>query len=177
MKETAKKLYLMQINYGGIPEDAYHFLPPNEQAMLVERKGAFFLKPEHRKRLKVVLTGGVFDVLHIGHIVTLLEAKQHGDVLVVAVAKDHHIRKKGREPVHPLEYRQMMVEALKPVDAALAGFDSPAKMLKLVGPDAIVYGYDQPAFLKPRGVKVIRLEKRINDRKFKTARIMEMLGL
>jgi cytidyltransferase-like protein len=174
---VAKKLYLLQINYGGIPEEAYHFLPRAEREMLVERKGAFFLKPEHRKKLKVVLTGGVFDVLHIGHIVTLAEAKTHGNVLVVAVARDHHIRKKGREPVHPLEYRQMMVEALKPVDAALAGFDSPARMLKLVEPDVIVYGYDQPEFMKPGGVEIVRLEKRINDRKFKTAKIMEILGL
>lgn len=176
MKETAKKLYIMQVNYGGIPEDAYHFLPPEEQGMLAEKGGVFFLKPEHRKKLKVVLTGGVFDILHIGHVVTLLEAKKHGDVLVVAVAKDSHIRKKGREPVHPLEYRQMMVEALKPVDSALAGFGSPKKMLELVQPDVIVYGYDQKEFLKPEGVEIIRLSKRIDDTRFKTAKILEELG-
>lgn len=177
MKETIRKLYLLQINYGGIPEEAYHFLPPGEQAMLMERKGAFFLKPEHRKALRVVLTGGVFDVLHIGHIVTLTEAKKHGDVLVVAVARDHHIQKKGREPVHPLEYRQMMVEALKPVDAALAGFESPKRMLELVQPDVIVYGYDQKEFLAPAGVEIVRLGKRVDDSRFKTAKILEDLGL
>ena len=176
MKETAKKLYLMQLAYGGIPEDAYHFLQPQEQEMLIEKGGSFFLKPEHRKRLRVVLTGGVFDVLHIGHVLTLLEAKKHGDVLVVAVARDHHIRRKGREPVHPLEYRQIMVETLKPVDAALAGFETPGKMLELVRPDVIVYGYDQKEFLKPEGVEVVKLAKRVDDSKFKTARILEELG-
>jgi len=177
MKEMAKKLYLMQLNYGGIREDVYHFLPLHEQEMLAGKGGVFFLKPEHRKKLSVVLTGGVFDVLHIGHIFTLLEAKKHGDVLVVAVAKDEHIRKKGREPLHPLEYRQMMVETLKPVDAALAGFENPEKMLKLVDPDVIVYGYDQKEFLKPKGVRIVKLTKRIDDSRFKTAKILEELGL
>lgn len=176
MKDTAKKLYLMQLSYGGIPEDAYHFLPPQEQEMLVGRGGSFFLKPEHRKKLRVVLTGGVFDILHIGHVLTLLEAKKHGDVLVVAVANDHHIEKKGRTPVHPLEYRQMMVDALKPVDAALAGFESPKRMLDLVQPDVIVYGYDQREFLKPEGVEIVKLAKKIDDTKFKTSKILEELG-
>lgn len=177
MKETAKKLYCMQLSYGGIPEEAYHFLQPQEQEMLMERGGSFFLKPEHRKKLRVVLTGGVFDVLHIGHVVTLLEARKHGDVLVVAVARDEHIRKKGREPVHPLEYRKMMVETLKPVDVALAGLGSPETLLELVGPDIIVYGYDQKEFLKPGNVEIVRLAKRIDDSRFKTAKILDELGL
>ena len=40
-----------------------------------------------RDALKVVLVGGVFDVIHPGHIHTLKAAKQHGDVLVVVVAR------------------------------------------------------------------------------------------
>src|SRR5271157_1081303 len=98
MKEISKKLFIMQIQYAGIPEDVYHFLPENEKSMLIEKKGRFYLNDEGRTRIRVVLTGGVFDILHIGHVFTLSEAKKHGDVLVVAVAKDEHIKKKGREP-------------------------------------------------------------------------------
>lgn len=176
MKE-AVKLFVMQLQYGGIPEDAYHFLPPREQKMLVERNGRFFLSDEERKRIKVVLTGGVFDVLHIGHIVTLAEARKHGDVLVVAIARDEHIRKKGREPVHGVEYRKIMVESLKPVDAAIAGFDEPKKMLELVKPDVIVYGYDQKDSFRPEGVEVVRLDNKIDETRLKTSKILERLGL
>ena len=71
MKGTIKKLYIMQLSYGGIPESAFHFLPEDEREMLEEREGRFFVKGECRKRIKVVLTGGVFDILHIGHVYTL----------------------------------------------------------------------------------------------------------
>ncbi|MFN7991040.1 MAG: adenylyltransferase/cytidyltransferase family protein [Candidatus Micrarchaeia archaeon] len=177
MSEIAKRLYLMQLQQEGIPEDIFHFLGEPEKKHLVERNGRFFLREEERKKITVVLTGGVYDILHIGHLFTLTEAKKHGDVLVVALAKDDHIRKKGREPVHPIEYRKMMVEALKPVDAALSGFDDPKKMIGFVGPDVIVYGYDQKEFLKPQGVRIVRIEKKIDDSRFKTGRIIEELGL
>jgi cytidyltransferase-like protein len=176
MKEAAK-LYVMQLQSDGIPEDVFHFLSPREQAMLAEKKGRFYLKKAERESIKVVLTGGVFDVLHIGHILTLTEAKGYGDVLIVAIAKDEHIRKKGREPVHSIEYRKIMVECLKPVDLAVIGFDKPERMVGLVKPDVIVYGYDQKESLKPKGVKIVKLERKIDDSKFKTGKILEGLGL
>jgi cytidyltransferase-like protein len=176
MRKTAKKLYVMQLAYGGIPEDIYHFLPQKERKLLIERKGLFFLRPEERKRIKVVLTGGVFDVLHIGHILTLNEARKHGDVLVVAIAKDEHIRKKKREPVHSQEYRRIMVESLKQVDVSVSGFEHPKKMLEYVKPDVIVYGYDQQEFVKPKDVEVVKLSKEIDESRFKTRRILDELG-
>jgi cytidyltransferase-like protein len=173
----ARKLFVMQLRYAGIPEEAYHFLPEHDRKLLFERDGRFFLKPEERKRIKVVLTGGVYDVLHIGHIITLHEAKKHGDVLVVAVAKDDFIRKKGREPVHSQDYRKTMVEALKPVDLALGGYDDPKAMLDFVKPDVIVYGYDQKEFMKPEGVEVVKLESKVDDKVFKTGKILDRLGI
>lgn len=177
MKEIAKKLFIMQIQYAGIPEDAYHFLPEGEKRMLVEKGGRFFLKDTERAKIRVVLTGGVFDILHIGHIFTLNEARSRGDVLVVAIAKDEHIRKKGREPVHPQEYRSMIVEALKAVDVSVCGFEDAKKMVDFVGPDVIVYGYDQREFLRPKGVEIVKLDKKIDDKRFKTGKILEDLGL
>ncbi|MBD3210569.1 adenylyltransferase/cytidyltransferase family protein [Candidatus Micrarchaeota archaeon] len=167
----------MQLRYAGIPEDAYHFLPLEDRELLIEKHGRFFLRPEERKKIRVVLTGGVFDVLHIGHIVTLYEAKKHGDVLVVAVARDEHIKSKGREPVHPQEYRKIMVEALKPVDLAISGYEDPEKMLEFVNPDAIVYGYDQKPFLKPENAEIVMLDKKIDDTVFKTGKILDRLGI
>ncbi len=177
MKETVKKLYLMQLRYGGIPEEAYHFLPESQRKLLVEEKGVFVLRPEERKRIKVVLTGGVFDVLHIGHIVTLEEARKLGDVLIVAVARDDMIRKKKREPIHGQDYRKIMVSALRSVDLALSGFKDAKKMVEYVSPDVIAYGYDQKEFIKPDGVEIVRLDKKIDDGKFKTGKILDVLGL
>jgi cytidyltransferase-like protein len=177
MKEAVKKLYLMQLRYGGIPEDVYHFLSENERKLLVEEKGAFILKAEERKKIKVVLTGGVFDVLHIGHIVTLEEARKLGDVLVVAVARDDMIRKKKREPIHGQDYRRIMVASIRSVDLALAGFKDSKKMVEYVSPDVIAYGYDQKEFMKPDGVEIVRIDKKIDDGKFKTGRILDILGL
>jgi hypothetical protein len=63
------------------------------------------------------------------------------------------------------------------VDLAIAGFDEPEKMLRLVRPDVIVYGYDQKGSFRPKGVEIVKLERRIDDSKFKTGRILEDLGL
>lgn len=135
------------------------------------------MSPSERAKIKVVMTGGVFDILHIGHIHTLTEAKKYGDFLVVVIASDEHIAKKGRMPIHSQDYRAKIVEALRPVDAVVFGEKEPMKLVELIKPDVIVYGYDQTEFLKPGGVKVIRLKEHIEPEKFKTNKIIKELGL
>ncbi len=135
------------------------------------------LSPQERSKIKIVMTGGVFDIIHIGHIYTLTEAKKHGNFLVVVVARDELITKKGRKPIHPQEYRAKMVEALKPVDAVILGEKDPLKLVELIKPDVIVYGYDQPIFMKPEGIKLVKLEKALNENDMKTTKIIEKFGL
>lgn len=130
-----------------------------------------------RAKIKVVMTGGVFDILHMGHIYTLSEAKKHGDFLVVVIARDEHISKKGRKPIHSQEYRARMVEALKSVDAAVLGEDDPKKLVELIKPDVIVYGYDQGEFLRPEGIKIVKLSEHFEPEKFKTNKIIKELGI
>jgi cytidyltransferase-like protein len=177
MLEKIRKLFILQMREGGIADDVYHFLPKDEQRMLEMRGERLVLKREFRKRIRVVLTGGVFDILHIGHAYTLGEAKKLGDVLVVAVAGDRHIVKKKRKTIHSQEYRAAMVELLKPVDVALLGKASPKALLEFVSPDIIVYGYDQEPFLKPEGVNVVKLSRHVVGDKFKTSKIIEELGM
>lgn len=172
-----KQLIVLEITNKGIHKSEYQNLTSEQRALLEEREGQFFVKMSERKKIRIGLTGGVFDILHIGHIITLEEAKKNCDLLVVAIANDAHIRKKGREPIHTQEYRKRMVDELKPVDVAIAGFDDPKKMLDLVRPNVIIYGYDQKEFLKPDGVKIIKLDRKIDDSKFKTGKIIEELGL
>ncbi len=98
---------------------------------------------------KVVLTTGAFDILHTGHLMLLQSAKAlagPGGRLVVVVARDSTVEKrKGRRPVVPEDERRRMVEALKPVDEAILGYQdlSISKILEKVKPGIIVFGYDQ----------------------------------
>ncbi len=75
-----------------------------------------FLQKENRDR--VVLAGGCFDILHIGHVRFLSEAKKMGDYLVVLLESDQKVRKlKGKNrPIFTQEIRAEMLSALNCVD-------------------------------------------------------------
>lgn len=98
-----------------------------------------------RSSLKVVLAGGVFDIIHPGHIYTLDAAKALGDVLVVVVATDNTSEKmKKRRPLHTQEQRQELVNSLSVVDLCLVGQeDDIFKTVNRVRPEIIALGYDQ----------------------------------
>ena len=92
-----------------------------------------------------MLAGGVFDIIHPGHIHTLNAAKALGDVLVVAIATDKIAQKmKKRQPLHNQELRCELVSSLSMVDSAIIGHeDDIFETVKDVKPDVIVLGYDQ----------------------------------
>ena len=94
---------------------------------------------------KTVLAGGVFDIIHPGHIHTLNAAKALGDVLVVAIATDKTAQKmKKRQPLHNQELRRELVSCLSMVDKAIVGHeDDIFETVKAIKPDIIVLGYDQ----------------------------------
>ena len=98
-----------------------------------------------RNSLHVVLAGGVFDIIHPGHIYTLNAAKALGDVLVVVVATDNTSEKmKKRRPLHTQEQRQELVNSLSMVDLCLVGQeDDIFKTVNRVMPQIIALGYDQ----------------------------------
>ena len=94
---------------------------------------------------KIVLAGGVFDIIHPGHIHTLTAAKALGDVLVVAIATDKTAQKmKKRPPLHNQELRCELVNSLSVVDVAVIGHEKDIfQTVKMVKPNVIVLGYDQ----------------------------------
>ena len=98
-----------------------------------------------RGSLRVVLAGGVFDIIHPGHIHTLKAAKALGDILVVAIATDKTAQKmKKRIPLHNQELRRELVSCLSMVDKAIVGHeDDIFETVKAIKPDIIVLGYDQ----------------------------------
>jgi cytidyltransferase-like protein len=97
------------------------------------------------EKKKIVLAGGVFDIIHPGHIHTLNAAKALGDVLVVAIATDKTAQKmKKRPPLHNQELRCELVSCLSMVDKAVIGHeDDIFKTVKEIEPNIIVLGYDQ----------------------------------
>jgi len=118
-----------------------------------------------RNSLCVVLAGGVFDIIHPGHISTLNAAKALGDVLVVVVATDNTaVKMKKRNPLHNQEQRQELVKSLKIVDLCLIGQENDIfKTVNLVKPQIIALGYDQVHQEKfiTEGCKKIKLDARV----------------
>ncbi len=98
-----------------------------------------------RTSLKVVLAGGVFDIIHPGHIHTLNSAKLLGDVLVVVVATDKTaVKMKKRIPIHNQIHRQNLENSLSMFDLSLIGHeDDIFKTVEMVKPEIIALGYDQ----------------------------------
>ena len=98
-----------------------------------------------RSSLRVVLAGGVFDIIHPGHLHTLRAAKSLGNVLVVVVATDKTAQKmKSRIPLHNMELRRDLVNSLSMVDYAMIGHeDDIFRTVEVVKPDLIALGYDQ----------------------------------
>ena len=94
---------------------------------------------------KIVLAGGVFDIIHPGHIHTLNAAKALGGILVVAIATDKTAKKmKKRPPLHNQELRCELVSCLSMVDKAVVGHeDDIFETVKEIKPNIIVLGYDQ----------------------------------
>ena len=132
------------------------------------------LTEKGRNSLKVVLAGGVFDIIHPGHIHTLKDAKALGDVLVVVVATDNtSVKMKKRRPLHDQEQRRELVNSLSMVDLCLVGQEEDIfKTVDLVRPQVIALGYDQTHQEKfiidgckriKLGAKVARLESPIPE--------------
>ncbi|HJT09529.1 MAG TPA: adenylyltransferase/cytidyltransferase family protein [Candidatus Nitrosotalea sp.] len=98
-----------------------------------------------RGAIRIVLAGGVFDIIHPGHIHTLRGAKALGNVLVVVVATDATAQKmKKRIPLHNMDLRRDLVNSLSMVDHAMVGHEGDIfKTVARVRPNIIALGYDQ----------------------------------
>ena len=139
-----------------------------------------------RDVLKVVLVGGVFDLIHPGHIHTLKAAKAQGDVLVVVVARTSTALniKKDRRIYHNEVLRKELVSSLNLVDLAVIGKEGTLyDTVEYVKPNIIALGYDQAHSEKDiaencqkrnLNIRVIRLNTPIP--KTKSSKIKDELG-
>ena len=93
----------------------------------------------------IVTTNGVFDILHIGHIRYLQEAKKLGDILIVAINSDVSTKKiKGpKRPLNNENDRAEALAALQCVDfVAIFNEENPIKFLEVIKPNVHVKGGD-----------------------------------
>ncbi|MCS3432952.1 bifunctional D-glycero-beta-D-manno-heptose-7-phosphate kinase/D-glycero-beta-D-manno-heptose 1-phosphate adenylyltransferase HldE [Klebsiella sp. BIGb0407] len=94
---------------------------------------------------RVVMTNGVFDILHAGHVSYLANARKLGDRLIVAVNSDASTRRlKGEtRPVNPQDQRMVVLAALEAVDwVVLFEEDTPQRLIGEILPDRLVKGGD-----------------------------------
>lgn len=109
----------------------------------LSKETAHFLEKNRGK--KIVFTNGCFDILHLGHVEYLNEARAQGDVLLVAINSDESVRKlKGPDrPVNNEHDRAQMLLNLKAVDCVQVFTEqTPLEIIKLIKPDVLVKGGD-----------------------------------
>lgn len=102
-----------------------------------------FLKKNAGK--KIVFTNGCFDILHLGHVEYLNEARSQGDVLIVAINSDASVKKiKGPDrPINNELDRGKMLLNLKAVDCVqIFTEETPLEIIKLINPHVLVKGGD-----------------------------------
>lgn len=93
---------------------------------------------------RIVFTNGCFDILHIGHVRYLREAKKLGDILIVGINSDNSVRrlKEGR-PIVPAEQRAEILSSLEMVDyVTIFEDDTPYELINLLMPHVLVKGGD-----------------------------------
>ncbi len=96
------------------------------------------------KGRKIVFTNGCFDILHIGHIRYLRDAKALGDVLVIGLNSDKSVyRIKPGRPVNTQNHRAEVLASLEMVDyVTLFDEETPYELINLLKPDVLIKGGD-----------------------------------
>ncbi|MBZ0203097.1 MAG: D-glycero-beta-D-manno-heptose 1-phosphate adenylyltransferase [Ignavibacteria bacterium] len=103
------------------------------------------LRELRAEKKKIVFTNGVFDIIHMGHVEYLLEAKSMGDVLIVGLNSDSSVKmiKGDKRPIVPEVNRAFVLSNLKPVDfVVIFDEDNPFNLISNVLPDVLVKGAD-----------------------------------
>lgn len=115
----------------------------------------------------IVFTNGCFDILHVGHVRYLREAKKLGDILVLALNSDASVRaiKGEKRPLVPEEERADIMAALESIDYVILFDDpTPQQLIEYLQPDILVKGGDWAEaaiagadFVKASGGRVITI--------------------
>jgi rfaE bifunctional protein nucleotidyltransferase chain/domain len=132
------------------------------------------VRSSKRRKERVVFTNGCFDLLHIGHVRSLEQARRLGDRLLVAINTDASVRalKGSGRPLVPLRQRMEVVAALECVDWVIQFREpTPLSAIQALRPDVLAKGGDWPlphivgrAQVESWGGRVVRLAQVRNVR-------------
>lgn len=103
------------------------------------------LKKLKQENKKIVFTNGCFDILHLGHVKYLEQAKKMGDVLIIGVNSDSSVKilKGENRPINSEFDRAYLLNSLKCVDYTIVfKEETPYELIKLIQPDILVKGGD-----------------------------------
>jgi D-beta-D-heptose 7-phosphate kinase/D-beta-D-heptose 1-phosphate adenosyltransferase len=125
------------------------------------------LEKVRNTRGKIVFTNGCFDILHVGHVRYLKEARSLGDMLIVGMNSDASVRsiKGDKRPIVRQKYRAEVLAGLGCVDHIVI-FDEPdpLRLIKALKPDILIKGEDweEDAIIgaeevKARGGEIVRI--------------------
>jgi rfaE bifunctional protein nucleotidyltransferase chain/domain len=134
---------------------------------LTETQAQALVSSLRGERKTIVFTNGVFDLLHVGHLRYLQQARALGDALIVGINSDRSVRanKGPSRPVTPQDERAEILAALACVDAVVV-FDeeTPLALIALLQPDVLVKGADWATnaivgrdVVEARGGRVVRV--------------------
>lgn len=113
---------------------------------------------------RIVLCHGVFDLLHPGHIEHLVEAKSHGDILLVTVTPDKYVNKGPGRPIFNEVHRAEMLNALAVVDfVAITESPTAIDAITLLKPHVYVKGPDYVDASKDLSGNIAREHEAINS--------------
>ena len=97
------------------------------------------------ERKKIVFTNGCFDLLHVGHIRYLAQAKRLGDFLIIGLNSDSSVKElKGKDrPINSFDDRATLLSAIESVDLVIMFEEqTPENLIKDIVPDILVKGGD-----------------------------------
>ncbi len=155
------------------------------QKVLLLDQAITVIQNEKRDGKRIVLAGGVFDILHIGHLRFLEEAKKQGDILLVAIEPDSKVKKlKGMfRPIHDEQKRAYMLASLRSVDYVVILPEMTTDqqyftITKMLAPDVIaVTEGDSKLSQKRKQVKAIAGELVVVTSKIPTPSTSQLLKL
>ncbi len=97
------------------------------------------------RQMTTVMCFGTFDLLHIGHLNYFKQAKQHGDKLIIVIARDKTKQEQNKNIIFTETERKELISALNLVDETVLGYkDDHFKIIQEKNPDIIFLGYDHP---------------------------------
>ncbi|OWY21208.1 D-glycero-beta-D-manno-heptose 1-phosphate adenylyltransferase [Sphingobacteriales bacterium UPWRP_1] len=116
-----------------------------EHKVLTPQQLQFKLAQWRFKDQKIVFTNGCFDLLHLGHIYTLTQAAQNGQVLVIGLNSDASVKrlKGNKRPLQTQQTRALILASLSFVTAVVVfDEDTPYNLIAQILPDVLVKGGD-----------------------------------